>query len=187
MGGSFSDHRRLRMALQQDIVVELLLKHRGKLLGAIRAMVADEHLAEDIFQEVSIAAVSKCHEIVDIDHFGPWLRSAARFQALMALRNRNRLPRSLSIEVLDILEPYWEQFDKQPDLELADALKICLERLGPYARTLIETRYREGKRGNNLAVALKRSMNTVYVALSRVHSTLRECLKRELAMEDGRG
>ena len=82
------------MALQQDVVVQLLLKHRGKLLGAIRAMVADEHLAEDIYQEVSIAAVSKSHEIADIDHFAPWVRSAARLQALMALRNRNRLPRA---------------------------------------------------------------------------------------------
>ena len=175
------------MALQQDHVVQLLLKHRGKLLGAIRAMVADEHLAEDIFQEVSIAAISKREDIIDIDHFAPWIRSAARLQSLMALRNRNRLPHSLSDEVLDMLEPHWEQFDNRSDMDLSEALKACLDGLGPYAKQLVETRYVQGKSGNNLALALKRSMNTVYVALSRVHNALRECLTKKLAAEAHRG
>jgi RNA polymerase sigma-70 factor (ECF subfamily) len=175
------------MALQQDIVVQLLLKHRGKLLGAIRAMVADEHLAEDIFQEVSIAAVNKCHEIVDVNHFAPWVRGAARLQALMALRNRNRLPRTLTANVLDALEIHWQKYDMQPDADTTDALRNCLERLSPYARQLIETRYTQGKRGNDLASALRRSMNTVYVALTRVHHTLRDCLRRQFAEEESRG
>jgi RNA polymerase sigma-70 factor, ECF subfamily len=175
------------MPLQQDLVVQLLLKHRGKLIGIIRAMVADEHLAEDIFQEVSIAAINKCQTIIDVDHFGPWVRSAARLQALMALRNRNRLPRSLDAETLDLLEPHWARFDKQADLDLSEALRACLDHLGPYAKQLVETRYVQGKCGQNLATTLKRSMNTVYVALSRVHATLRDCLKKKLAAEVSRG
>jgi RNA polymerase sigma-70 factor, ECF subfamily len=175
------------MALQQDVVVQLLLKHRGKLLGAIRAMVADEHLSEDIFQEVSIAAINKCEEITDVDSFGPWMRSAARLQALMALRNRNRLPRALGAEVLDALEQHWHRFDRQPDADLTDALRNCLDQLSPYARQLVETRYTQGKRGNDLAAALRRSMNTVYVALTRVHHALRNCLQQHLAEEATRG
>jgi len=175
------------MALQQDLVVQLLLKHRGKLLAAIRAMVGDEHLAEDIFQEVSIAAVSKCYEISDIDHFGPWVRCAARLQALMALRNRNRLPRALTAEVLDVLEQHWSHFDRQPDTDLADALRGCLERLSPYAKRIVETRYMQGKRGTDLAAALQRSVNTVYVALTRVHNALRDCLQQHSAEGTGRG
>jgi RNA polymerase sigma-70 factor (ECF subfamily) len=174
------------MAVQQDVVVQLLLKHRGKLLGAIRAMVADEHLAEDIFQEVSIAAISKCGEIADVEHFAAWVRYAARFQALVALRNRNRLPRALSDDVLEMLEHHWQQFDSQTDSEISEALRLCLERLSPYARQLIDTRYMQRKRGAELAKALERSLNTVYVALSRVHNTLRNCVHRKLTMEAGR-
>jgi RNA polymerase sigma-70 factor (ECF subfamily) len=175
------------MALQQDVVVQLLLKHRGKLVGAIRAMVADEHLAEDIFQEVSIAAINKCDEIADANHFGPWVRSAARFQALMALRNRNRLPRALTADVLDALEQHWHRFDQQPDTDLSDALRTCLDRLSPYAKQLVETRYTQGKRGNDLAAALRRSMNTVYVALTRIHHALRDCLQQHFAEETSGG
>jgi RNA polymerase sigma-70 factor (ECF subfamily) len=175
------------MGLQQDIVVQLLLKHRGKLVASIRAMVADEHLAEDIFQEVSIAAVSKCDEISDIEHFGPWVRCAARLQALMALRNRNRLPRALTAEVLDVLEQHWRRFDRQSDTDLSDALRGCLERLSPYAKRIVETRYMQGKRGTDLAAALQRSVNTVYVALTRVHHALRDCLRQHLAEGTGRG
>jgi RNA polymerase sigma-70 factor (ECF subfamily) len=174
------------MPVPQDQVVQLLLRHRGKLLGAIRAMVADEHLAEDIFQEVSVAAVNKCDEIYDVEHFGPWVRSAARLQALMALRNRNRLPRVLSDEMLDLLECHWAKFDRESDVDMSEALSQCLDRLSPYARKLIDARYVQGKKGNNLAMALKRSMNTVYVALSRVHETLRDCMKRRLAADGGR-
>jgi len=175
------------MALQQDVVVQLLLRHRGKLLGAIRAMVGDEHLAEDIFQEASIAAINKCDEITNIEAFGPWVRSAARFQALMALRNRNRLPRALAADVLDSLEQHWRRFDQKPDTDLTDALRTCLDQLSPYARQLVETRYMQGKRGNDLATALRRSMNTVYVALTRVHHSLRNCLQQHLAKEASRG
>lgn len=171
------------MPLKQDIVVQLLLKHRGKLLGAIRAMVSDEHLAEDIFQEISIAAINKHEEIASEDHFGPWMRKAARLQSLTALRNRNRLPKSLPDEVLGSLEPHWRQFDGRADADMSDALRNCLEGLGPYARQLIKTRYVEGKIGNDLAAALQRSMNTVYVALTRVHHTLRDCLRRRLTEE----
>jgi RNA polymerase sigma-70 factor (ECF subfamily) len=174
------------MAVQQDVVVQLLLKHRGKLLGVIRAMVSDEHLAEDIFQEVSIAAINKCGEISDVEHFAPWVRQAARFQALIALRNRNRLPRALSEDVLDALEAHWRQFDRQADAEISEALRICLDRLSPYARQLIEARYVHHKRGNDLATALKRSLNTVYVALSRVHNALRDCLNQKLTGETSR-
>lgn len=174
------------MAVQQDIVVQLLLKHRGKLLGAIRAMVSDGHLAEDIFQEVSIAAINKCHEITDVEHFAAWVRTAARFQALVALRNRNRMPRALSADVLDALEDHWRQFDQQPDAEISEALRRCLDRLSPYARQLIETRYVQQKRGNDLATSLHRNLNTVYVALSRVHSALRDCLNQKLAGENSR-
>jgi RNA polymerase sigma-70 factor (ECF subfamily) len=174
------------MALQQDVVVQLLLKHRGKLLGAIRAMVSDEHLAEDIFQEISIAAINKCGEIVDVEHFAPWMRSAARFQALIALRNRNRLPRALSDDVLGALEGHWRKFDQEADGSMSEALQECLKRLSPYSRQLIDTRYAQHKRGQELAAALQRSLNTVYVALARVHNALRECLSRELAKEANR-
>jgi RNA polymerase sigma-70 factor (ECF subfamily) len=174
------------MAVQQDVVVQLLLKHRGKLLGAIRAMVSDEHLAEDIFQEVSIAAINKCNEIADVEHFAAWVRYAARFQALVALRNRNRLPRALSADVLDSLEAHWQQFDRQPDSDISEALRYCLDRLSPYARKLIDVRYVQHKRGNDLAATLHRSLNTVYVALSRVDNTLRDCLNKKLARETSR-
>jgi RNA polymerase sigma-70 factor, ECF subfamily len=175
------------MALKQEVVVQLLLLNRGKLVGAIRAMVGDEHLAEDIFQEVSIAAVSKCAEIEDVEHFGGWLRCAARFQSLIALRNRNRLPRSLSPEVMELLEVHWQRFDKKADLEIAEALRSCMERLAPYAKQVIVTRYDEGKQGPKLADAMNRSMQTVYKALARAHGALRKCIQDRLTTESARG
>jgi RNA polymerase sigma-70 factor, ECF subfamily len=150
-------------------------------------MVFDEHAAEDIFQEVSIAAISKCSQIADVEHFLPWVRQAARFQSLTTLRSQKKLPMSLSSELLEVLESHWQKFDNRSENELSTALKTCLQTLGPYAQQLIEKRYIEGKSGNGLAQALEKSVNTVYVALTRVHNALRDCVKKQLILERGNG
>lgn len=65
----------------------------------------------------------------------------------------------------------------------ADALKACLERLSPYSRRLIELRYAQGISGPQLAEAVGRKLNTIYVALTRTHRTLAECVRAEMAAD----
>jgi len=62
------------MAIDQETLVVLLLRERIKLLAYIRAIVRDEHLAEDVFQETSALAVRKRAEIQDGQHFLAWMR-----------------------------------------------------------------------------------------------------------------
>ena len=57
----------------------------------------------------------------------------------------------------------------------------CLEQLSPCAQNLVKLRYAEGVSGERLAEVVDRSLNTVYVALSRIHRSLGDCIKQRLA------
>jgi RNA polymerase sigma-70 factor, ECF subfamily len=172
--------------MDRDSVVRLLVSERVKLLAWIRAMVRDEHLAEDILQDVSIVAVSKCEEIRDALAFPAWTRQVARYKALHALRARRHAPAVLDERTLALLEPYWLPYDSPTSCDLKDLLRECLEQLSPYARELIRLRHQEGKSGVSSAEALGRPLNTVYVALSRVYNRLGDCIRKRLAEQERR-
>ena len=171
--------------MDRDSVVRLLVSERVKLLAWIRAMVRDEHLAEDILQDVSIVAVSKCEEIADACVFPAWARQVARYKALHSLRARKHAPAVLDERALVLLEPHWRPYDSPTSCDLNDFLQECLEQLSPYARELIRLRHQEGNSGASMAKALGRSLNTVYVALSRTYSKLSDCIRKRLADREG--
>jgi RNA polymerase sigma-70 factor (ECF subfamily) len=166
--------------IDQESLVSLLLRERVKLLAYIRAIVRDEHVAEDVLQEVAMLALRKRDEVRDGRHFLAWMRLAARHRALKALRQRER-PLLLDEALLDRLDEHWAEHDPSPGADLLEALRQCLERLSPHARDLVELRYAEGFSGLRLAEVVNRSLNTVYVSLSRIHRSLGDCIRQRLA------
>jgi RNA polymerase sigma-70 factor (ECF subfamily) len=144
------------------------------------AIVRDDHLAEDIFQEVAVIAMRKREEIRDAAHFLGWMRQTARHRALKALRAMHRSP-TMEESLLDLMDEQWAEHDATPSGELMEALRRCLEELSPYARSLVRLRYVEGLSGGRLAEAVGRELNTVYVALSRTHRALADCIRRRVA------
>jgi len=168
------------MAVEHEVLVRLLLGHRAMLLGYISSFVRDAHLAEDLFQDVSLVILKKGAELSDNAGFAPWARKIARLEVLNALRKREKAPRSLDAAVLDLLDGQWGLGDRAAS-PVADALGPCLERLSPRARQLVELRYRDDVSGKDLAAKLAQPLNTVYVALARVHRALSECIKGRLA------
>ena len=58
---------------------------------------------------------------------------------------------------------------------------MCLEKLSPYARRVVELRYVEGLTGSRLAEALNRNLTAAYVAVSRINKTLAECVRNRMA------
>jgi RNA polymerase sigma-70 factor (ECF subfamily) len=169
--------------IDQESLMILLLRERVKLLAYIRAIVRDEHLAEDVYQEVAVLAIRKCDEIRDARHFLAWMRLTSRHRSLKMLRQR-RQPVLLDESLLDRLDEQWGEHDQNSSADLTEALRQCLERLTPRARNLVRLRYAEGIRGAQLAAGLDRSLNTVYVSLSRIHRSLGECIRRRLTLSE---
>ncbi len=164
----------------------LLLRERVKLLAYIAAIVRDDHLAEDVFQEVAVLAVRKRDEIRDAGHFLAWMRLTARHRALKVLRQKRRCL-FLDEALLDQMDEQWAERDATSASDLVEALAHCLEGLSPHARNLVRLRYVDGISGSRLAEVVDRSLNAVYVALSRIHRSLGDCIRQRLREGVGHG
>ncbi|MFI4861600.1 MAG: sigma-70 family RNA polymerase sigma factor [Phycisphaerales bacterium JB063] len=173
------------MPMDQKQLVTCLMRDRAKLFAFIWAIVHDEHLAEDVLQDVSALVLEKRDEIESESHLLGWMRRAARFRAFKALDKRGKRPLSLDEEVVGLLEEHWERLDRQSSSDRVDALQKCLEQLTPYTSELIRLRYAEGLSGGRLATTVGRKVETVYVALSRTHRALRECIERRMGKGGG--
>jgi RNA polymerase sigma-70 factor (ECF subfamily) len=168
--------------LDQTSALRLLLANRGMLLGYINVITGDPTLTEDVFQEVSIVVMQKYRDVQDPDGFRPWARTIARFQALKAVNRRRANPVVLAGEVIDRLDRAWEERDREDrrDASVA-ALERCLAKLTPRAQELVHLRYHEDLSGQHISERLRKPLNTIYVAISRIHRTLAECVRGELA------
>ncbi len=173
------------MPLSEEEMMRLLLREQLPLLAYIRAIVRDQHLAEDLFQEVSVLAVQSRSKIESREHFIRWLRLTARHRSINALQKVGGRTLKLDPRVLDLLDEDRLHCDHQnADDELA-ALRQCVATLSPSAQRLISLRYTEELDGKQIAVMVKRSAASVYMSLSRIRRALLNCVERQLGLDRG--
>lgn len=156
-----------------------------KLLPYLRSIVRQRDLAEDIFQDLCVLALQKRQELMGIPHLQSWLRVAARQLAMNALRKASNQNLLLGDKVLDLMDRHWKSLDAAPGSALAESLERCVQRLAPSARSIINARYVEGLACGEVAKRLGRPVESLYVALSRIHKKLAQCIQRNLALDGG--
>jgi RNA polymerase sigma-70 factor (ECF subfamily) len=171
------------MPIPPDLLTRLLVREHDKLAAYTWQMVRDYHLVSEVLQEMALVATRKAGEIADERHFPAWARCTCRNLALDTLRQRQRRPALLSNNVLDLLEVEWSQFDEVDSFSLTAALRDCLKRLSNRARQIVDLRYGSGLSSARVAEHLGRKVTTVYVALTRIHRTLGECIRKKQAEE----
>jgi RNA polymerase sigma-70 factor (ECF subfamily) len=164
-----------------------LFRDRARLLGYVTAIVRDADLADDVFQEVTLLAMQRAGRIRDVEHLLLWARKAGRYKALEALRAKGGGWLPLDDDVLDALEAEWDAAGS--DAAGSDAaaeqlhdLRRCMQRLSARARRILHLRYSDGLSGLQLAETLTIGVASVYVALSRIHRALRDCMARRRGM-----
>ena len=172
--------------MDSNHVVRVLIRDRARLLGYVWAIARDAHLADDVFQDVTVLAMERAADIADERHLMLWARQAARFKTLEALRRRTRRTVTLDDDVLELLEDEWDG-DAADSGEEIDHLRACMEKLSPHARTLLGMRYVAGVSGARVAEMMDVGVKSVYVALARIHRTLRDCVQGRLLREARHG
>jgi len=167
------------MGIEGEQLVRELARLRPNLMAYIVSIVGDDHLGEDLLQDVFVQAYEKRDTIRDASHLAGWLRVAARHLALNAVRDRRNKP-TLDPSVIDVMDRHWSQFDDVEHSDAVGALRRCVHELSSYAQELVRLRYAEGLSGQRLADRLGRKVTTIYVALTRAHKALAECVRRRL-------
>lgn len=175
------------MPVTPETILKLMLRERIRLVAYLTTIVSDRHHAEDLFQDLSVEALKKAETINDEQHLLAWLRTGARFRAIDHIRRQAARPLSFSPELTEKLDAAWEAVPRDDANEQIEALRDCLNELSPRARKMVELRYQEGLAGTELAVRVKRTPNAVYVALSRIHKALGDCVKTRLGRTNNDG
>eukprot|EP00752_Nemacystus_decipiens_P013726 g12179.t1 len=100
-------------------------------------------MAEDVLQDVSLAAIKKADQIMDADHLAGWLRQAIRLRGMELRRKQVKQARLLAPNVLDLFE---QAHQRKPadDAERMAALRHCIPKLGENAQRTLAMRYGEG-------------------------------------------
>ncbi|MEZ5431818.1 MAG: sigma-70 family RNA polymerase sigma factor [Verrucomicrobiales bacterium] len=166
------------MPLSQEDIVRTLLSARPRLSASIWVMLRDSQSAEDIFQNVSVKALTKgaIFEHEGLSSPGRTSQPGGRLDFL-----RKRRPESLlDHDVLEILDTEWRLEGHLASGGRMEALQDCLEKMPDHARRLLELRYFEGHSCLEVAEKLGLGIDAVYQRLSRLHRALKDCIEQKL-------
>ena len=168
------------MGMERDGIVQLLLRERVRITASAAVIARDVHAADDIFQQVVLAALQAAEKFQDGRHVLAWALRAARHRAI-DLAHKRRLV-VLPDDVLDVMETDWA--DPEVWSDRAEALHRCLSRVADPAREVLRLRYAEGMTAVAIARRLRRTADAVYQILSRTHRALRQCVEQEMDRVD---
>jgi RNA polymerase sigma-70 factor (ECF subfamily) len=167
--------------LSPESITATLLAGRMPLTAFFASVTRDFHLAEDIFQEVCVKAVTRGESFETVAHLMNWARLTGKNRAIDILRAREGRYIGLSDEMLALLAEEW------PDTAHADAMRLalddCLAQITPNNRELLRLLYFEHRPCGEVASVMGRKIETVYQALARLHKTLGDCIRGRLQSE----
>jgi RNA polymerase sigma-70 factor (ECF subfamily) len=164
-----------------DDFMGLFSRHSLRIYGFVRTLVPAYQDASDIFQNTSVVLWKKFDDYEPDSDFFAWACQIARYEVLAHYRRGHRY-NLFSPEVLDALAT---EVAGQGDMldRRAEALGDCLEKLPAKDTRLIQDRYFRGRKVEEIAEAVSRSVSSVYRSLSRVHDQLFRCIERKLSSE----
>jgi RNA polymerase sigma-70 factor (ECF subfamily) len=117
-------------------------------------------------------------------NFRAWACRMAYLEVLQLRRTSRRL-QTFSDEALALLAE--KAIAHSDDLGGRQAaLEVCLEKLEPRDREMIEQRYYHRRAPKEMATLKSCSVYAIYRALARVHSALLNCVQNQLSREESR-
>jgi RNA polymerase sigma-70 factor (ECF subfamily) len=151
------------------------------LISYIWAIVRDRELVEDTFGDVSVE-IARSWESYDRSRpFGPWARGVARRVALANVREQAGKPAVLDRDILESIGSEIDSTGAQERLNRRmEALKACIGKLSRFSRKLVYLRYSANSTYDEIARIVKRSVNALYTAFSRIHRSLRTCIRKKM-------
>jgi RNA polymerase sigma-70 factor, ECF subfamily len=148
----------------------------------ISANVVDSHHVEDILQEVAQVCAEKFAEYDRERSFVSWVMGIARNRILKYYRTRARDRMVLSEAVLERLEGALEKMEPLAE-DRREALRVCIQKVEGRRRSVLDMRYRENVRVNEIADRFGMSASAVSVMLHRIRVELLECVRRRINIQ----
>ncbi len=141
-------------------------------------------VAEDLCQDVFIAALKGKDRFDTTRSFGAWLRGIARNVLLMHYRNAGKAPLQLGDKLMHVLDELAEEFEQEDfaaDMgeEAVHGLRCCMKSLSERARTLLSLKYGKHMRSKEIGEHMDMKPTAVDMAISRSRKTLKDCMEKK--------
>ena len=149
---------------------EVVACYHVRVIAFVRLFARSQETAEDIAQEVFLAAWRQRTEVRGPAQLRPWLFTLAKRKAMKEMgRKRHSSEFTLEIDELAALAPTVEgqQLHGLQNAELRAVLEEAIRQLDERDRELVTLRYFAGLQLKELADVLEMPMGTVGVKLSR--------------------
>ncbi len=169
---------------------ELIIRENERGLHAfVRACVHDVGDAEDIVQQVFIAAWDSIDRYDSTQAFGPWLRGVARHKIAEHFRRTGTRRRHVRVLPPEAVAAISDEFDRLlvgraealPDC--LTALRECLAALSPCDGEIVRHAYHGGQTCPQIAAQLGETVEAIKKRLQRARAQLRDCILGKLAAE----
>lgn len=160
--------------------VRLLTQCQGSVYSLILASVPNWADADEILQETNVRLWEQFDKYVPGSDFCSWARTIATYQVMTYRKTRGR-QREQFVETF--VEEMFGAVGEVPTSARRDALLKCLERLPESNQSILRSYYAPGADPSALALALKRTVESLRLTLFRLRRALRECIERQLRIE----
>lgn len=161
--------------------LRLFSKTEPSLRIFVRSLVPSTADADDVLQEVAITLWNRFAEFVDQpdENFQRWSFGVAKYKVLSWKRDLGRDRHVFTDQMTESLAADAERRnDRLHDQQRV--LRLCLEKLQPKQRSLVESAYAPGVVMTELAASLELSSMALYKKLHRIRLILTECTRREM-------
>lgn len=155
------------------------MQSRHVVAAFVHSMVHDEHQAEDVLQQVAIAAATNFDQYDRERPFTYWLIGIAKRRVAQHFREAKRDRHRFDHELLDqMVDAYVEVADELPARNLA--LQKCIKKLNERGQDILEMRYQQNLRPKQIAARVGVSPTAITSLLHRIRLALSDCVERQL-------
>ena len=166
---------------ETDLYLQVVRRYELMLRGYLAGQLYNLAEADDLAQEVFIAAWRDLAGFRRGEDFGAWLRGIARHRLLTHFRSQQRRANAVErfrAEVARIAEQELDAAAPNDESGRSDRLLHCISRLPEKLRRIVHAGL-EGARPAALAGELQTTVPAIYQLHYRANQLLRECMTKE--------
>ena len=171
------------MPLSEKEILRFLMQSRERISAAAWLVVKDAHVAEDIFQNTVLKAVTKDVSFEAEAALFSWAFITARRDSLNWCRKHGRESVGIDEDILTLIHQDWQNDHLNPKGNRFEVLRDCMEELPKKSEKILRLRYFEGLSCGEIADSISITLDAVYKRISRIQNSLRKCV--ELKMQPG--
>ena len=171
------------MPLSEKEILRFLMQSRERISAAAWLVVKDAHVAEDIFQNTVLKAVTKDVSFEAEAALFSWAFITARRDSLNWFRKHRRESVGIDEHILTLIHHDWQNDHLNTKGNRFEVLRDCMEELPQKSEKILRLRYFEGLSCGEIADSISITLDAVYKRISRIQNSLRKCV--ELKMQPG--